>query len=88
MGIYDFFKGKCPHCDGNIDEYDGEPYGDIQTKMFWPQPSACFRSFWPGGKLPFAPPIKRICIGKTSCCDTMIDAIFEGDTLLRYEVTD
>ena len=89
MGVYDFFKGPCPKCGGNVGDYKGEESGDIQTKMFDPVPEdgACFRSFSPGDTLPFAPPTKRQCIGETACCGTKIDAIFDGDKLVKYEIT-
>jgi hypothetical protein len=89
MGIYDFFKGTCPHCGDQIDSYNGQKCGSIQTKMFWPVPEHCFRDFMPGERVPFAPPdyMKRFCVGTTACCDTLIDAIFEEDLLVRYEVS-
>ncbi len=89
MGIYDFFKGECPKCGNQLDmNSDGEKTGDIQTNMFNPTQYHCFREFSPGSKVPFAPKQTEVCIGETTCCRTIIDAIFDGDLLAKYKVTD
>lgn len=85
MGVYDFFKGKCPKCPSFIDihpEYG--QCGDIQTKYFI-QDEQCFRNFTPGSRVPFAP-LSNFVIGRTCCCNTLIKACFEGDVLLEYTV--
>lgn len=90
MGVYDFFKGKCPQCGSQIDhspEYGA--CGDIQTKYFgpWPEDGECFRNFYPGSRVPFAPG-EDFLIGRTCCCKTLIKACFEDDLLTHYEVAD
>lgn len=88
MGVYDFFKGDCPHCGGQIDHHPQfGAGGDIQTKYFdpWPEEGECFRSFYPGSQVPFAPE-ENFLIGRTCCCHTLIKACFDGDILTHYEV--
>lgn len=93
MGIYDFFKGECPNCGKQIDEYNGKSIGEIQTKIFHPTNKICFRKFIPGNRVPipksqntidFSRPVN---IGETACCSTKIDAIFDGDVLVKYQIT-
>jgi hypothetical protein len=86
MGIYDFFKGKCPNCTKDIDDYSQyEKSGDIQTKYFIENYDECFRDFYPQQKVPFAPS-KNFIIGRTCCCHTIIKACFDNDLLLEYTV--
>ena len=87
MGVCDFFKGDCPHCGDQVENYKGEPSGDIQTKMFkpWAESGCCFREFRPGSRVPFAPHKTRVSIGSTACCNKPVVAVFEGDVLVRYE---
>lgn len=89
MGVYDFFKGTCPNCKHELDEHPKYgKCGDIQTKVFIDynqEETECFRDFKPGCKVPFAPKHNFI-IGRTCCCNTLLSAIFEGNTLLRYEI--
>jgi hypothetical protein len=87
MGVYDYFKGACPKCNGQIDHKDGKSYGSIQTKLFNPVPTlrGCGRTFKPGKIVPFAPR-RTIYIGETCCCNTPINAIFEGNLLKKYVV--
>lgn len=81
MGVYDYFKGKCPHCNGQVDQWNGQECGDIQTKAF----SGCsFRSFYPGDTMPHVPPSNPMRIGTTACCDKMVIAGFRGKKLLGY----
>jgi hypothetical protein len=81
MGCYDFFKGKCPHCDGQVDQRNGKPGGDIQTKAF----SNCsFRTFYPGDTMPHLPGSSFMNIGRSLCCDKQIVAGFRGKVLLGY----
>lgn len=89
MGVYDYFRGKCPHCDGNVDERDGEKYGDIQCKFFTSgkhhtSARTCFRDFYPGGIVPFAPG-KDLVIGPTVCCGKDIKVVFDGCKIVKYE---
>jgi hypothetical protein len=83
MGCYDFFKGKCPHCDGQVDQRDGEPggNGNIQTKAFR---DCSFRSFYPGDTMPHLPVHNLMYIGRSTCCDQQIVAGFRGKILLGY----
>jgi len=89
MGVYDFFKGKCPKCPSFIDlhpEYG--QCGDIQTKYFirYDEPNEqCFRSFQPGSYVPFIPE-SNFLIGRTCCCNTLIKACFQDNRLVEYTV--
>ena len=88
MGVYDFFKGECPHCRGQIDtEEKGQKFGEIQTKAFINPLHLMdsFRKFYPGSLMPEQPP-SQMRIGKTVCCRTPIIAVFEGKTLVKYIV--
>lgn len=96
MGFYDFFKGECPNCNCQLDSYNGRVFGDIQTKMFCSESNRTnyFREFRPGDHVPFSPykstnltKTKTIPIGTTTCCDTAISAIFDGDLLIKYVVS-
>jgi hypothetical protein len=92
MGVYDFFRGKCPACDRNVDEIleDGiwEVCGDIQTKWFsYPIPGECFRDFLPGTHLPGTLPFVYTPIGETVCCQVEIDAVCYGTLLCGYRVS-
>jgi hypothetical protein len=85
MGVYDFFKGQCPNCPKTLDDHSEFGIcGDIQTKYFITDES-CFREFFPGNKVPFAPG-ENFIIGRTCCCNTIIKACFDGDKLLEYTV--
>jgi hypothetical protein len=86
MGVYDFFKGKCPECQKQIDQ-DPEygKCGDIQTKYFILEVEYCFRYFYPDQKVPFVPH-ENFIIGRTCCCNTLIKAFFDQDLLLEYVV--
>jgi hypothetical protein len=92
MGVYDFFRGKCPACERNVDEVvnkDGvwEVCGDIQTKWFsYPIPGQCFRDFVPGTHLPGTLPFVYTPIGETVCCQVEIDAVCYGTLLCGYRV--
>lgn len=81
MGAYDYFKGKCPHCHGQVDQHNGERGGDIQTKEF---PYCSFRSFYPGDIMPQNPSSDIMTIGPTACCNKMIMAGFYRKKLLGY----
>ena len=85
MGVYDFFKGICPRCSKALDEHptDGK-FGDIQTKMFITDDD-CFRSFYPGMRVPCDPLKEEIIIGHTCCCNTIIKACFDGTLLVGYK---
>lgn len=92
MGVYDFFKGKCPQCPSYIDihpEYG--QCGDIQTKYFIGYDGydgydeTCFRSFEPGCVVPFSPD-SNFVIGRTCCCRTLIKACFQGNVLVEYTI--
>lgn len=85
MGVYDFFKGKCPNCPRNIDEHVifGKG-GDIQTKYFI-KDDDCFRNFYPGTRVPFAPS-QNFIIGRTCCCNTIIKACFDDQILSEYQI--
>lgn len=59
MGVYDYFRGPCPHCGGKVDTSpDYGVCGDMQTKICsvfatdekgnW----LCSRDFYPGDTLP------------------------------------
>lgn len=86
MGVYDFFKGTCPKCNKQVDDHpEYGRCGDIQTKYFIIHEMNSFREFKPGCKVPFTPN-ENFLIGKTCCCDTLLRAIFNQDTLLRYEI--
>lgn len=86
MGVYDFFKGQCPKCDHNIDHHpEFGVCGDIQTKYFITDHTECFRDFYPGKKVPFAPQ-NNFIIGKTCCCNTLIKACFDKNILAKYEI--
>jgi hypothetical protein len=81
MGVYDFFRGKCPHCSKRFDCDDsGCKCGDIQTKMFT-RPS--FRSFFPGDVVPDFY-CETICIGNCNHCQCHIIAIFIRDRVNTY----
>lgn len=85
MGVYDFFKGPCPKCKDSIDNHpEFGPCGDIQTKYFITGDS-CFRDFFPGSKMPFAP-LHNFIIGRTCCCQTLIKACFDNDILVEYVI--
>ena len=86
MGIYDFFKGKCPSCFKQIDNHpEFGICGNIQTKYFIDYSNdECFRNFYPGDKVPFAPG-KNLIIGRTCCCNSLLKAIFNNDILVKYE---
>jgi len=85
MGVYDFFKGKCPNCPKMIDEHpEYGQCGDIQTKYFIVN-DECFRSFQPGDRVPFIPETNFV-IGRTCCCDTIIKVCFERDRIVEYTV--
>jgi hypothetical protein len=93
MGVYDFFRGKCPSCDRNVDELFNkktvtwEQCDDIQTKWFsYPIPGQCFRDFRPGYHLPGVLPFVYTPIGETVCCQTEIDAVCYGTLLCGYRV--
>lgn len=93
MGVYDFFRGKCPACDRDVDELFNkttglwEQCGDIQTKWFsYPIPGQCFRDFRPGYHLPGVLPFVYTPIGETVCCQTEIDAVCYGTLLCGYRV--
>lgn len=86
MGVYDFFKGTCPHCCKSIDDHpEYGKGGDIQTKYFISDPEECFRTFLPGNRVPFAPNTNLV-IGRSCCCDTILKACFEADRLIEYAV--
>jgi hypothetical protein len=88
MGVYDYWKGECPYCGGQIDtDENGNQYGDIQTKIFthYPGNGDCFRVFKPGDTLPFALLSNAIVIGDSVCCGHPIVAILDGDKLVSYE---
>ncbi len=87
MGVYDFFKGQCPHCDLQIGHVNGIPCGDIQTKLFIKNSFLSFRSFYPGDIMPDYPPLNFIEIGPTTCCKKMIFVAFYGKRLLNYAKT-
>lgn len=72
MGVYDFWRGVCPHCNKRFDcDKDGVRCGDIQTKIFeYPM----FRDFFPGSELPEFPGDK-IYIGDCYHCSNPIWAI-------------
>ena len=86
MGVYDFFKGECPGCDSKIDKHPihGD-CGDIQTKHFICTDGDCFREFYPGQRVPFAP-ATNLVIGRTCCCDVLIKAVFDHDLLMGYHL--
>lgn len=89
MGVYDFFKGDCPACLGKIDciQGDEQPWGEIQTKIWaTPDEECCFRSFYPGMRVPSDPGNSEIVIGRTCCCDSLIKACFDGDLLVCYKL--
>ncbi len=77
MGVYDFFRGPCPHCGGQIDTHpEYGVCGDIQTKAFdFPR----FRSYRPGDVCP-KPPSMRMRIGETVCCGKDITVVFRNET--------
>jgi len=86
MGVYDFFKGKCPNCPKNIDEHpEFGACGDIQTKYFIMNDEECFRNFYPSHKVPFDP-YQNFIIGRTCCCKTIIKACFVKNLLVEYVV--
>lgn len=93
MGVYDFFRGKCPACDRNVDELFNKKTGlleqcdDIQSKWFsYSIPGQCFRDFRPGYHLPGALPFIYTPIGETACCHVEIDAVCYGTMLCGYRV--
>ena len=88
MGVYDFFKGSCPHCGKGIDHHpEFGKCGDIQTKFFITGDDPCFREFRPGQRVPF-PPECDLIIGRTACCKTIIGAEFRDDLLVGYFIVE
>lgn len=88
MGVYDFFKGECPYCFGEVDvsqEYG--KCGDIQTKLFInvPNEEDCFRNFYPGDRVPLQINYMEIRVGPTCCCDEYIMVIIENSIIQEYE---
>jgi hypothetical protein len=52
MGVYDFLRGTCPYCNGQIDtDENGTQCGSIQTKIC-SDGFKSFRTFRPGDRLP------------------------------------
>ena len=92
MGVYDFLRGGCPNpaCQGKVDHHPNYGVaGDIQTKLWAiPEQGMCFRSFCPGDTVPKDMGQVVIPIGKTCCCSTEIEAVFDGTTLLGYKLLD
>jgi len=87
MGVYDFFKGKCPNCGNQIDSFCGKECGDIQTKLFITDNYNSFRSFRPGDNVPFSLGKECVQIGKTACCRTDINVHFDGTKITKYSVS-
>lgn len=87
MGVYDYFKGTCPHCGKDVSDYKGSGkfIGEIQTKIFQPKSifGLCFRSYRPGDKVPIAQPAS-IIIGECACCGKIIRAHFDKNILTKY----
>lgn len=82
MGVYDFWRGVCPHCNKRFDcDKEGKLCGDIQTKIF-EQPM--FRYFFPGSTLPEFPGDK-IYIGSCHHCEGGIVAVSRIQRDLRKE---
>ena len=98
MGIYDFFKGKCPKCGkafGHDD--DGQETGEIQSKTFSHMQEGhlmidryetnCFRTFTVGSKNGCFP--KNACLRlEDTCihCNSYLVAVFLEGELVRFEV--
>jgi hypothetical protein len=89
MGVYDFFRGPCPYCDGQIDihpEYG--KCGDIQTKIwiYQPEMNDCFRDFYPGSYSPIPIDYKEYRIGPTCCCNNEIMVIIIDSVIQEYQI--
>jgi hypothetical protein len=88
MGVYDFFKGTCPHCQKQIDDHpDFGLCGDLQDKTFINQPNYddCFRNFYPGCKIPVYYEYFEKIIGPTCCCGKFIKFIIKDGILQPYQ---
>lgn len=88
MGVYDFFKGKCPYCSGQVDVHPQYGIcGDIQTKIWIHEPEYgdCFRDFYPGSKTPIPIDYAEFEIGPTCCCDKNIMVIIINDIIQDYQ---
>jgi len=88
MGVYDFFKGPCPHCQQQVDVHpEYGKCGDIQDKTFIHEPNAndCFRDFYPGCQMPVYMKYFEKIIGPTCCCDKLIKCIIIEGYLQPYE---
>jgi hypothetical protein len=89
MGVYDFFKGTCPYCSGQIDvDPTYGKCGDIQTKIWTHQPNIddCFREFYPGTITPIPIEYMELCIGPTCCCDKYINVIVINNVIQNYQI--
>ena len=92
MGVYDFFRGECPHCHSQVDEHpDFGKCGDIQTKRYThlPKINDCFRDFYPGMDLFMTYGLsvsdEDIVIGPTCCCEKDIIVVIRDNIIVKYK---
>ena len=90
MRVYDYFRGTCPNCNGQIDrDHLNIKQDSIQTSLFSiKEIEQSFRSFYPDDKVPEDMGKCSIKIGKSVCCDTQLEAVFDGNKLLGYKMLD
>lgn len=95
MGMYDFFKEKCPQCGKNIGyNENGDPIGEIQSTDFTGITTIenndgmnCFRTFEVGTSCGCFPKDGCILLEHPCChCKTRITAVFRNGVFNSFKI--